>query len=534
MAEQQEDYRLAAIMFTDIYSFSRMMESNERKMLALLAEHNAIIQGLVLQFGGHVIKTIGDAFLVDFNNTVRATECAVEIQKAFHKFNENREKEEKIFLRIGVHLGDIWFFENDALGEGINIASRLQGLAKPGRIVISHDVYNQVYNKLDIEIFSLGKAKLKNITKEITAYEIPTEASAEFSEYHPEVMDFHDEKSSIEAPAEAEIAPGNPSPPHQTPPPPVQNAAETVNLSVQNVLPVENNPTEAELLAKLKSAGTRLPVEKIASFFGHSSRDFLEHALSRLADEGIVTRIDSPTGEVQFGMGDFRFESNRKGKKTIRDLILRRIARLRGDMMKIVPSILFTIILWWAFSWIQNRFTPGVNWVAPLMVALLCSLAGNFLVTVVAGRQISELRRVPRDVTEEQWSLLRRAQRAERGFLSHVRTWLAFSGIFYLVNMLTSAEFLKTVATSKTLGFLVKHPVFLMITKNEHYHDLITRFPDWWQIAAGAWGIALLFHFLSSAGYAARLRSELRAMGYRRVSRHDARLEFAGVEDDDD
>jgi hypothetical protein len=233
-------------------------------------------------------------------------------------------------------------------------------------------------------------------------------------------------------------------------------------------------------------------------------------------------------------MGDFRFESKKPGKKTIRDLIFRRTARLRGDMMKIVPSILFTVVAWWAFSWVQNRFTPGLNWVTPLMIALLCGLAGNFLLSVIAATQISELRRVPRDISEEQWFLLRRAQKTERGFLSHVRTWLTFSGLFYFINVLMSAAFLKTVGASKTLGFIVKQPAFLAVTKNEHYRDLMTRFPDWWLLAAGAWGIAILFHFLSAGGHSFRLRSELRITGYRKIPRREARLEYAGAEDEDD
>lgn len=535
MPEKNEDYRLAAIMFTDIYGFSRMMENNERRMLALLAEHNGIIQGLVTQYGGHVIKTIGDAFLVDFNNSVRAVECAVEIQKAFTNFNQEREKDTKIFLRIGVHLGDIWFFENDALGEGINIAARLQGLAKPGRIVISHDVYNQVYNKLDVEIFSLGKAKLKNITKEITAYEIPTEASGEFSQYHPEVMDFHDEKSQIETPAEVEKqiekAAASPVMPESvTTSEPKAMTAEPVPVN----LAVVENPSEAQLLERLKAAGTRLPVEQIAGFFGHATKGFMDHALSKLAEEGVITRIETPDGGTQYGMGDFRFESKKPVKKSIRELIRRRMMRLRGDMFGIVPAILFTGIAWIVFSWINGHFTPDVKWVNPVMIALLAGLAGNFLRGFCAVRQIGELRRAPEDVTEEQWILLRRAQKADRGFFSHLRTWLSFSGMFFLLNALTSAAFLKTVAASKAIGWVMKNPVVVSILKNESYRYWTARFPDWWMILAAAWGIFVLFHFFAAGGSILRLRTELRATGYRgRSRRHEMRVEFAGVDDDD-
>lgn len=168
---EQKDYRLAAIMYTDIVGFSRMMEQNESGTLELLRLHNRIVTDIAARRHGTVIKTIGDAFLVDFRNTVEALQCAMEIQDAVYAHNKT-EGAQLLLMRIGVHLGDIYFFENDALGEGINIASRLQSLAKPGCICFSQDVYNQVLNKIDFQAEKLGKVSLKNITKEIHAYEI--------------------------------------------------------------------------------------------------------------------------------------------------------------------------------------------------------------------------------------------------------------------------------------------------------------------------------------------------------------------------
>ena len=109
--------------------------------------------------------------MATFNNTFDAAKCAVQIQHELASYNSARQGL-RLILRIGIHLGDIYFFENDALGEGINIASRLQALTKPGRICISKEVYNMVSNKLDLEIVPLGKVGLKNITRDIHAFEI--------------------------------------------------------------------------------------------------------------------------------------------------------------------------------------------------------------------------------------------------------------------------------------------------------------------------------------------------------------------------
>jgi Adenylate cyclase, family 3 (some proteins contain HAMP domain) len=170
---EQKDYRLAAIMYTDIAGFSRMMERDEAGTLQLLTYHNELIGGIVESHHGKVIKTIGDALLIDFKNTVEALQSAMEVQDRLYERNK-ANPDSPLLVRIGLHLGDIYFFENDALGEGINIAARLQSFAKPGCICFSQDVYNIVLNKIEFNAQKLGKVSLKNITKEIHAYEIKT------------------------------------------------------------------------------------------------------------------------------------------------------------------------------------------------------------------------------------------------------------------------------------------------------------------------------------------------------------------------
>ncbi len=170
---EQKDYRLAAILYTDIVGFSKMMGENEAETLRILDIHNKIIEKAVSLFHGKVIKTIGDAYMVDFRNTVEALQCAIEIQERLYEYNQSSEGY-KLLIRIGLHLGDIYFYEKDAFGEGINIAARLQSFAKPGCICFSQDVFNQVLNKIDFHAEKLGRVSLKNIAKEIHAYEIET------------------------------------------------------------------------------------------------------------------------------------------------------------------------------------------------------------------------------------------------------------------------------------------------------------------------------------------------------------------------
>jgi len=168
---EHKDYRLAAVMFTDIVGFSRMMEEDERGTLETLDFHNSLVREQVDRFRGTVIKTIGDAFLAQFSTTLDAVQCSLAVQEGIREYNEAKLGK-SLTLRIGVHLGDIYFYENDALGEGINIASRLQSVTKPGHITISREVYSQVSGKIPMKVEAMGQVHLKNITREVHAYEI--------------------------------------------------------------------------------------------------------------------------------------------------------------------------------------------------------------------------------------------------------------------------------------------------------------------------------------------------------------------------
>src|SRR5262249_22284533 len=158
-----EPRRLAAIMFTDLVGFSRQMGSNEARTLRILAVHNQVIEQAVAAHRGHVIKTAGDGFLIEFPSVVHAVQCAQSIQAQFQTYNAEKEKAEQIHVRIGLHEGDILVQPNgDVLGDGVNIASRLQTCAEPDTVCISQKVYDEVEKKIPLgTVISLGQPKLK-------------------------------------------------------------------------------------------------------------------------------------------------------------------------------------------------------------------------------------------------------------------------------------------------------------------------------------------------------------------------------------
>src|SRR5712691_10053600 len=163
--------RLAAIMFTDIVGFSRQMGADEARMLRLLAVHNQVIEQAVAEHHGHVIKTVGDAFLVDFPSVVNAVQCAQRIQAQFRTYNAEKEKDEQVHVRIGIHSGDIVQRDGDVFGDGVNIAKRLQEQTDPDSICISDVVYRDVAQKIVLgTVVSLGRPKLKNIAQRFQVY----------------------------------------------------------------------------------------------------------------------------------------------------------------------------------------------------------------------------------------------------------------------------------------------------------------------------------------------------------------------------
>jgi TolB-like protein/Tfp pilus assembly protein PilF len=159
-------------MFTDIVGYSSLTQKNERLALEILEEHRNIIRPIVTRHNGREIKTIGDAFLIEFDSALEATQCAIDIQKTLHHHNQQSTVERRVHLRIGIHLGDVLQRQGDVLGDAVNIASRIEPLAEADGICISQQVYDQVRNKLDCPIENLGSRQLKSIDYPIDVHRI--------------------------------------------------------------------------------------------------------------------------------------------------------------------------------------------------------------------------------------------------------------------------------------------------------------------------------------------------------------------------
>jgi adenylate cyclase len=162
--------RLAAIMFTDMAGYTTLSQKNEAYALQLLEEHRKLIRPFFSKHNGHEIKTIGDAFLVEFASALEAVRCAFDIHQLLNELNVNRPPEKRILLRIGVHLGDVVHSKNDVHGDAVNVASRIEPLASPGGISITEQVYHQVKNKFEFPFVSLGKQNLKNVQDPVEVY----------------------------------------------------------------------------------------------------------------------------------------------------------------------------------------------------------------------------------------------------------------------------------------------------------------------------------------------------------------------------
>lgn len=163
MGVSSEERRLAAIMFTDIVGYSAIAQRDDALALELLEEHREILRAIFPRFHGVEVKTIGDAFMVEFQSALAAAQSAIEIQRALAKRNHDVPNERHIDLRIGLHLGDVVHRAGDVYGDGVNIASRIQPLARAGGVCVSTDVERQIRNSLDARFEKLAPTELKNI-----------------------------------------------------------------------------------------------------------------------------------------------------------------------------------------------------------------------------------------------------------------------------------------------------------------------------------------------------------------------------------
>src|SRR6476660_8051125 len=161
--------RLSAILAADVAGYSRLMGLDEVGTASTLREHRAVSDALVAKHGGRIVKTTGDGVLLEFPSVVDAVECAVAVQ-AVMADNDGVPQDRRMLFRIGINLGDILIEGDDILGDGVNIAARLEGIAEPGGICISSSAYDQVHGKVAVEFIDLGEQSLKNIERPVRVY----------------------------------------------------------------------------------------------------------------------------------------------------------------------------------------------------------------------------------------------------------------------------------------------------------------------------------------------------------------------------
>jgi TolB-like protein/class 3 adenylate cyclase/tetratricopeptide (TPR) repeat protein len=172
LANDRVERRLAAIVAADVVGYSRLMGLDEVGTARTLREHRSVTDALVTKHGGRLVKSTGDGVLLEFSSVVDAVECAVAVQAMMAERNESIPQDRRMLLRIGINLGDILIEGDDILGDGVNVAARLEGIAEPGGICISSSAHDQVRGKIAIEFADLGEKSLKNIARPVRVYTV--------------------------------------------------------------------------------------------------------------------------------------------------------------------------------------------------------------------------------------------------------------------------------------------------------------------------------------------------------------------------
>ena len=179
MAAEQFERKLAAILAADVVGYSRLMGADEAGTHAQFrALHKDFIEPKIAEHRGRIVKLSGDGILVEFASVVDAVRCAVEVQQSIAVHNTNLEPERRIEFRIGINLGDVIIDGDDIYGDGVNVAARLEGLARPSGVCISDVVHQMVRGRLDLGFEDLGEQQVKNIAQPVHVWQWVNDARA--------------------------------------------------------------------------------------------------------------------------------------------------------------------------------------------------------------------------------------------------------------------------------------------------------------------------------------------------------------------
>src|SRR6202035_3227515 len=169
-----ETRKIVAILVSDVVGYSRLTGADEDRILARLrALRSDLIDPTIAVHHGRVVKRTGDGAIVEFRSVIDAVRCAMELQNAMVERNSGLADDQRIVFRIGVHVGDVVEeADGDLMGDGVNIAARLEGVGRPGAICLSEDAYRQVRARLDLAVTDLGPTQLKNIAEPVRVYSL--------------------------------------------------------------------------------------------------------------------------------------------------------------------------------------------------------------------------------------------------------------------------------------------------------------------------------------------------------------------------
>src|SRR6202040_685053 len=176
-----ETRKIAAILVADVVGYSRLAGADEDRTLARLRGlRSDLIDPAIAAHRGRVVKRTGDGSIVEFRSVVDAVNLAIEVQRAMVERNAEVAPDKRIEFRVGIHLGDVVEeSDGDLMGDGVNIAARLEGVCEPGGVCLSEDAYRQVKGRLDLAVMDLGQTQLKNIADPIRVYSLHVGAQAD-------------------------------------------------------------------------------------------------------------------------------------------------------------------------------------------------------------------------------------------------------------------------------------------------------------------------------------------------------------------
>jgi adenylate cyclase len=169
-----ETRKLAAILVADVVGYRRLAGADEDRILARLRTlRSDLIDPIISVHRGRIVKRTGDGSIIEFRSVVDAVRCAIEVQTGMVERNASLPPERRIEFRVGIHLGDVVEeSDGDLMGDGVNIAARLEGIAKPGAICLSEQAYWQVKGRLEMAVSDLGATQLKNIAEPVHVYSL--------------------------------------------------------------------------------------------------------------------------------------------------------------------------------------------------------------------------------------------------------------------------------------------------------------------------------------------------------------------------